>query len=136
MSATRKQPWPLVAALVAALAFLWPPDGGRSLAAKTINWVADPQQALPRRPSPIAIGVDDDADVVSAHDAEEHAYEAMWGRSWMARTRLRMRDAEDPLDPATERPLLVALAAIAAAWGFRRESSRQSQSQSQSQPEH
>jgi hypothetical protein len=54
----------------------------------------------------------------------------------MARTRLRMRDAEDPLDPATERPLLVALAAIAAAWGFRRESSRQSQSQSQSQPEH
>jgi len=118
VAATRRQPWPLVAALVAALAILWPTDGGRSLAVKTINWVADPQQALPRRPSPIAIGVDDDADVVGAHDAEEHAYEAMWERSWMSRMRLRMRDAEEPLDPTTERPLLIAIGAAAVAWAF------------------
>ena len=113
--AARRSPWPLVAALVAALAVLWPLDRGRSLAVKTINWLADPRGELPRRPSPLAIGVDDDADVVTAHDTEEHAYEAMYRESWWSRARLRLRDAEDPLDPSTERPLLIAAAALIAA---------------------
>lgn len=67
------------------------------------------------------MGVDDDADVVTAHDQEEHAYESMYRGSWMGQLRLRLRDAEDPIDPATERPLLVAGAALAAigVWRFR-----------------
>ena len=93
---------------------------------KTINWLADPRGDLPRRPSPLAMGVDDDADVVSAHDSEEHAYEAMYRRSWSSRLRLQLRDAEDPMEPATERPVLIAIGAAGIAWAFvkRTESSR------------
>ena len=116
----RRSPWPVVAALVAVLAVLWPPENGRSLVVKSINWLADPRGELPRRPSPLAIGVDDDADVVSAHDMEEHAYEAMYRDSWTGRMRLQLRDAEDPLEPTTERPLLIAAAALAAVWAFKR----------------
>jgi len=108
--------WPWVAAVVAGLALAWPPDRGRSVAFTAINWIADPARALPRRPSPLAMGVDDDADVVTAHDVEEQAYESLYRRSWFGRVRLRMRDAEDPLEPATERPLLVAAAAIVVMW--------------------
>jgi len=121
----RRSPWPVVAALIAALAVFWPPDGGRSLAVKAINWLADPRQELPRKPSPLAIGVDDDADIVAAHDNEEHAYDAMHRGPWMGRLRLDMRDAEDPLEPSTERPLLVAAAAVVAVWVFRRQSQSQ-----------
>jgi MYXO-CTERM domain-containing protein len=116
----RRSPWPVVAALVALLAVLWPPETGHSLALKGINWIADPRGELPRRPSPLAIGVDDDADVVTAHDTEEHAYDAMYRGSWTGRLRLQLRDAEDPLEPSTERPLLVAAAAVVAVWLLRR----------------
>ncbi len=107
------------------LALVWPPENSRSVAIKTINWIADPAGTLPRKPSPLAIGVDDDADVVTAHDQEEHAYESMYRESWSGRLRLRMRDAEDPLEPATERPLLIAAAALAAigVWRLRTTSS-------------
>jgi len=128
MAPGRRTPWPLVAGLVAAVALLWPPESGRSLAVKAINWLADPRGELPRRPSPLAIGVDDDADVVTAHDQEEHAYDAMYRGSWTGRLRLQLRDAEDPLEASTERPLLVAIAALAAVWGFRRQSQSQSRS--------
>jgi hypothetical protein len=114
----RRSPWPYVAALVAALALAWPPDGGRSLAVRAINWVADPHQQLPRRPSPLAIGVDDDADVVTAHDQEEHAYEAMYRGPWTGRLRLQLRDAADPFDASTERPVLVAIGLIAAVFAL------------------
>lgn len=119
-AAIRRSPWPVVAALVALLALLWPPENSRSLAVKAINWIADPRGELPRRPSPLAIGVDDDADVVTAHDMEEHAYDSMYRGSWIGRLRLRLRDAEDPLEPSTERPLLVAAAAVSAVWLLRR----------------
>ena len=111
---SRRPLWPWLAAAVAAIALAWPPETGRSLAVRSLNWIADPARELPRRPSPLAMGVDDDADVVTAHDVEEHAYESMYRGSWMGRLRLRLRDADDPLDPATERPLLIAGAALAA----------------------
>ena len=119
MTTSRRSPWPAIAALVAALALLWPADGGRSLAVKALNWIADPRHELPRRPSPLAIGVDDDADVVTAHDMEEHAYEAMSRGPWTGRLRLRLRDAEDPLEPATERAVLIVVGALAAGWVYR-----------------
>lgn len=120
MASTHPTPWRWLAALVAVLALAWPPDNGRSAAVKAINWIADPHHDLPRRPSPLAMNVDDDADVVTAHDLEEHAYESMFRGSWSARLRLRLRDAEDPLDSSTERPLIIAAAAIAAVWAFKR----------------
>ena len=128
---TRRSPWPRLAALLAALALLWPSDGGRSVAVRTINWLADPRGELPRRPSPLAIGVDDDADVVTAHDIEERAYDAMYRDSWWSRARLRLRDAEDPIDPSTERPLLIALGLVAGALAL---GSRAPQSQSADGP--
>jgi hypothetical protein len=115
-----RPPWGWLAALIAALALAWPPDNGRSVAVKAINWIADPHHDLPRRPSPLAMNVDDDADVVTAHDLEEHAYESMYRGSRIGRLRLQLRDAEDPLDPSSERPLLIAAAAIAAVWAFKR----------------
>ena len=119
-AAPRRSPWPVVAALVALLALLWPPDNGRSLVVKALNYAADPHGELPRRPSPLAMGLDDDAEAVTAHDNEEHAYESMYGGSWTGRLRLQLRDAADPLEPSTERPLLIAAAALAAVWAFRR----------------
>ncbi len=116
MPTARSTLWPLIAALVAALAVLWPPDSGKSLAVKALNWLVDPNQSLPRRPSPLAMGMDDDADAVTVHDNEEHAYESMYEGSWSGRMRLRLRDASDPLEPATERPLLIAAAALLAGW--------------------
>ena len=120
VAAPRRSPWPVVAALVALLALFWPPENGRSLVVKAINYAADPRGELPRRPSPLAIGLDDDADAVTAHDNEEHAYELMYRGSWTGRLRLQLRDAEDPLEPSTERPLLIVVAAVAAVWAFKR----------------
>jgi hypothetical protein len=120
MTSSRPTPWRWLAALIAALALTWPPDNSRSVAIKAINWIADPHRSLPSRPSPLAMNVDDDADAVTAHDLEEHAYESMYRGSWTGRLRLQLRDAEDPLDPSTERPLLIAVAAIAAVWAFQR----------------
>jgi hypothetical protein len=118
----RRLPWAALAALVAGVALLWPMDSGKSVVVKTLNWLGDPRQELPRRPSPLAMGMDDDADAVTAHDNEEHAYESMRRGPWAGRVRLWMRDAEDPMDAATERVLLIAVGAMAAAWLISRQS--------------
>jgi hypothetical protein len=121
----RRLPWAALAAIVAGIALLWPMDSGKSVVVKTLNWIGDPRQELPRRPSPLAMGMDDDADAVTAHDNEEHAYESMRRGPWTGRVRLWMRDVDDPLPASTERSLLIAVAAVAA-WAVL--SRRQSQS--------
>ena len=118
MPAAPASPWPIVAALAFVLALAWPPDTGRSLGVKAINWLADPSGQLPRRPEPLALNVDDDADVVTEHDAEEAAYESMSRQSTTARLRLELRDLRDPMDASAERPLLVAIGALGALWAF------------------
>ena len=120
MEAPSPSPWPIVALIAAAVAVAWPPDRGRSVAVRAVNRLADPSGALPRRPEPLAMGLDDDADVVTAHDMEERQYERLSQQSAMMRFRLRMRDLEDPMEPSAERPVLVAIGALGALVAFRR----------------
>lgn len=108
----RRWPWPAVWLLAVLLVLAWPPASGRSLAVKAVNWLADPSGRLPRRPQPLSMELDDDAEAVAAHDFEEAAYETLYQSSGAMRLRLRLRDAEEPFDPTTERQLLVAIAIL------------------------
>ena len=102
--------WPI--ALVVVLS--WPPDRGRSLAVKALNGIADPSGTLPALPPPLPMGLDDDGDAVAAHDALETAYYQRRDSSTMVRWRMQVKEATDPIDPQTERQLLVALAVVGA----------------------
>jgi hypothetical protein len=63
-------------------------------------------------------------DAVQQHDAEETAYYRMYSTSRMARLRLQLRDLKDPLDPSTERQVLVGLAILIALSVWRAESKK------------
>ena len=99
-------------ALLVVLA--WPPDQGRSLLLKTINRAADPAATLPSPPPPLPMGLDDDGDAVSAHDAQEAEYYRHYTSSNLARWRMRLKESGEPLDPGTERQLLVGLVVVSA----------------------
>jgi hypothetical protein len=104
---------------VAALIFLaWPPKEGRSFAVRAINWAADPTGSLPDLPPVLPMGLDDDGDAVSAHDAQEQDYYRAYDSGGLTRTRLRLKTMEDPFDVGTERQLLVGvgIAAALAIW--------------------
>lgn len=101
--------WPV--ALLVVLA--WPPDRGRSLGIKIVNWAADPAASLPAAPPPLPMGLDDDGDAVTEHDMLETAYLRGRERSVLTRLRLDARDGGDPLDPSTERQILVGLVVVA-----------------------
>ena len=115
-------PWVGLGIVAVLVIFAWPPSEGRSLAMKAVNWLADPMNVLPPRPEPLAIGVDDDADVVTAHDLAENAYESLSQRSQLMRLRLSLRDLADPLNPTTERPILVIVGVVGAVFVLRRAS--------------
>lgn len=102
--------WPV--ALVAVLA--WPPDKGRSLGTKVVNWVVDPSGALPALPPPLPMGLDDDGDAVAEHDMLETAYLQARQRSETTRYRMDLKTAGDPLEPSTQRQLVVGLVVAAA----------------------
>ena len=89
----------------------WPAENG-SLGAKTIRWLADPTVSLPEFPGPLPMGLGDNADAVAAHDAQEAEYYRLAASSSIARMRLRLKVISDPLDPTTERQLLVGIAVI------------------------
>ena len=110
---------------VAVLAILAWPEENQSLAVKALNWGVDPFQTLPRTPSPLAPGLGDDMDAVQQHDAEETAYYLMYNTSRVARLRLQLRDLKDPLDPSTERQVLVGLAILIALSIWRAESKKE-----------
>ena len=105
--------WRLIWTVAALLILAWPAEN-QSLAVKAINWGADPFQILPRTPGPIAPGLGDDVDAVQQHDAEEAAYYYMYSSSRLSRLRLQLRDLKDPLEPSTERQILVGLAILLA----------------------
>ena len=60
------------------------------------------------------MGLDDNADAVAAHDAEEAEYYRLVSTSGFARLRLRLKELNDPLDQTTERQLLVGIAVMGA----------------------
>jgi hypothetical protein len=116
--------WRLIWTVAVLVILAWPEEN-QSLAVKAINWGADPFQTLPRTPSPLAPGLGDDMDAVQQHDAEETAYYRMYSTSRMARLRLQLRDLKDPLDPSTERQVLVGLAILIALSVWRAESKKE-----------
>jgi hypothetical protein len=103
--------WRLIWTVALLLILAWPAEN-QSLAIKAINWGVDPFQTLPRTPSPLAPGLGDDMEAVQQHDAEEAAYYYMYSSSRISRLRLQLRDLKDPLDPSTERQILVGLAIL------------------------
>ena len=110
---SRRQ-WPVIwiAALLIVLA--WPPDSGRSLGVKLLNWAADPRGSLPALPPPLPMGLDDDGEAVSEHDMLETAYYQIRERSTITRWRMDLTAASDPFTSSTQRQLLVGLAVVSA----------------------
>ena len=106
--------WPIIWAITLLLVLAWPPDRGRSLLLKSSSWIVDPTGSLPTLPPPLPMGLDDDGDVVAAHDAEEAEYYRARASSWTTRWRMEIREARDPFDATTERQLLVGIVALGA----------------------
>ncbi len=102
----------------------WPPDSGRSLGAKLVNWAADPRHQLPELPDALPMALDDDGDAVTEHDMAEAAYNHARDRSVITRWRLDLKAAEDPFSPSTQRQLLVALSVLGALVAWRMDASR------------
>src|SRR6478672_6466175 len=101
--------WAVIWTVAVFAVLAWPPDGGRSLLLKAINRAADPAGSLPALPPPLPMGLDDDGDAVSSHDAQEADYYRQYNSSAVVRWRMRLTQAGEPLDPVTERQLLVGL---------------------------
>ena len=100
--------WPVAILLVLA----WPPDQGRSLLVKAINWAVDPRDTLPPLPAQLPMGLDDDGDAVTAHDALEAEYYRQRDRSTVMRWRMMLKSAGEPFDPVTERQLLIGVGVL------------------------
>jgi hypothetical protein len=102
----------------------WPPDEGRSLIMKGVNWTADPSSALPILPEQLGFGVSDDPIAVEERDAEVRRYDALYNSGGFMRMRLQLKVAEDPFDRTTERQLLLVVGAVvvfgAVRWGAAR----------------
>ena len=96
------------------LVLAWPPASGRSLGTKILNWAVDPAGSLPSLPRPLPMGLDDDGDAVAAHDLREMEYYRARDASAANRWRMRVKDARDPMDPTTERQILIGIAAVGA----------------------
>ena len=60
------------------------------------------------------MGLDDDGDAVTAHDAQETAYYLRRNGSTLTRWRMNAKETADPADAQTERQLLMALAVAGA----------------------
>src|SRR3954453_18170421 len=108
----RRAQWTIIWTVAILAVLAWPPESGRSLLLKSINRAADPADSLPALPPPLPMGLDDDGDAVSAHDAREADYYGQDNRSNLVRWRMRLKEAGEPLDPVTERQLLVGLVAL------------------------
>lgn len=106
--------WTVIWLVTVLILLAWPPREGRSLGVKAINWIADPTHALPELPESLPMGLDDDGDAVSAHDAQEHEYYRAFDSGGMTRLRLQLKTFEDPFDPTTEHQLLVGLGVVSA----------------------
>ena len=107
-------------AIVLFVIVFWPPDRDRSLAAKMVNWAVDPRGELTVLPPQLGYGMGDDPIAVEERDAVVRRYDALYRGGGWTRTRLRLKVARDPLNPATERQLLLALGAIGAFVVWRR----------------
>lgn len=115
-----KGQWWVLLTVTLLMVFLWPPAGDKSLALKFVNWAVDPYRSLPVLPPPFGPGTGDDVTAVEAHDSQVRMYDELYARGGWTRTRLRLKVAKDPMNPATERQLLVGLEVLVAflVWRF------------------
>ena len=99
---------------------LWPPAEDRSVAVKFVNWAVDPRGRLPTLPGPLALGLSDEPAAVEANDLQTRMYDELYEKGGWTRARLELKVARDPLNPSTERQLLVALGVLTAflVWRF------------------
>jgi hypothetical protein len=110
---TNRQWWILVLVTLVVIA-AWPPQDDRSLAAKVVNWAVDPTDALPLLPDQLGLGEGDNPDAVAARDVQVQQYDALYGKGGWTRRRLLLKVAHDPLNPGTERQVLLAIGALTA----------------------
>lgn len=112
--------WWILLVTTLLIVALWPPSEDRSVAIKFVNWAVDPRDRLPTLPGPLAIGLSDDPAAVDAHDLQTRTYDELYEKGGWNRTRLELKVARDPLNPSTERQLLVALGVLTAflVWRF------------------
>ena len=66
--------WMVICVAAVVLVAGWPPDKGRSLGVKAINWMVDPAGSLPSLPPPLPMALDDNGDAVAEHDAQGREY--------------------------------------------------------------
>jgi hypothetical protein len=92
----------------------WPPQTGRSLLMKTINWAVDPGGTLPVLPPQLGFGMGDDVRAVEERDEQVRRYDEAYDQGQWTRTRLRLKVAGDPFDKTTVRQLLLVVGVIVA----------------------
>ena len=105
--------WWILFAVTLLVVVAWPPQDGKSLAIKFVNWAVDPTQQLPILPQELPLGMGDDPDAVNAHDLQVREYDSLFMQGGWTRRRLELKVADDPFDPTTTRQLLIAIAAVA-----------------------
>ncbi len=98
----------------------WPPDRGRSLLLKTVNWAVDPGNTLPVLPPQLGFGLSDDVREVEERDAVVRRYDEMYDRDAMTRRRMDLKVAKDPFNPSTERQWLLVVGVVVAFATLRR----------------
>jgi hypothetical protein len=106
--------WSIIWTAAVLLILAWPPDGGRSLGVRAMSWAVDPWNSLPPLPDPLPMGLGDNGDAVTAHDALEAEYYRARDSSPTTRWRMAMKTATEPFDRSTERQLLVGGAVLSA----------------------
>ncbi len=79
---------------------------------------ARPRIQLPTLPPQLGLGLGDDPVLVEARDERVRLYDALNAQGGWMRSRLRLKVADDPFNPATERQVLLALgvAGLFVAW--------------------
>ena len=106
--------WRVIWLLTIVLVLLWPPAEGPSLGIKTLRWLADPADSLPRLPEELPMSLGDNGDAVAAHDEQVAEYYRLTEGSAWVRTRVRLKEMTDPLAPSTTRQILGATAMLGA----------------------
>ena len=109
----------VVVVVALTIVSVWPPEDDRSLAVKFVNWIVDPLDALPVLPPQLALGRGDDPEAVEARDLQTQQYDALYLKGGWTRRRLELKVARDPINPATERQLLLVIGVVTALFAWR-----------------
>ena len=113
MSLTRAGSWVLFLTVL-VIVVAWPPAAGRSLMVKAVNRAVDPADTLPILPPQLGFGLSDDPQAVEMRDEIVRRYDQMFALGGITRARLRLKVAEDPFNPVTERQLLLVFGVVVA----------------------